>query len=173
MNSEGIEAVKRKLAEIDTTVKKLDPAIRAAAFDVLAPLYFDVADTSKYEAPARKGASKHRIEEVGDRNEFYEQHEHGKPSDNVLLIAAWLYSQYGKFPITRAHIDSEAADTGVTVPERADNTMRVAKHDGKALFRQKGKGWELTVCGESRLKEAYAVRRGTKRPPSNDTDKEE
>jgi hypothetical protein len=44
--------------------------------------------------------------------------------------------------------------------------MRYAKNDGKALFRQKDSGWQLTVHGEAYVKTTYDVRKGKKPLPT-------
>lgn len=164
MDTDKIKEAKKWLAEIDKTVKQFDPAIRASAFELLAPLYFGASlnhgQTNSNSRKADHGDS-------DDKGAFFVAHGDGEPHQNVLLIAAWLYSQFGKTPITRAHIDAEAAETGLTVPDRPDVTMRAAKHDGKNLFRQRGKGWELTVSGEVRVKELFGVRRGNQHLPSS------
>ena len=170
MNVNKLADAKKKLLEINKTIKQLDPAIRGAAFEFIAPMLFDnVAATEGESKTKREPATKpETVADTGDKEEFFKRFESNKAKDNVALIVAWLYSQYGKFPITRADIDSEAAITGLTVSDRPDNTMRSAKHGGKNLFRKKGKGWELTVSGESRTKEVYKVKKGSKSRPTED-----
>ena len=164
------EDAKAKLLEIDKTIKKLDPAIRAAAFDTLAPYYFDGGAAPEERKSSKTTSTKpqKRTANTGNMEEFIGQNDHNKPKDNVFLIAAWLYSQHGKFAITRADVDEIADEAGLTVPDRADATMRQAKHNGKNLFRKKNKGWELTVSGEARLKDAYGVKKGNQPRPSEE-----
>ena len=88
--------------------------------------------------------------------------DHKQPKNNVLLIVAWLYSQYGVFPITTKEIKDIGNSTGLVIPGRPDNTMRTAKKKGKNLFNQHGKGWRLTVSGETYLREIYSVKKGNK-----------
>ena len=163
MDTDEIAEAKKWLIDIDKTIKQLDPAIRLAAFERLAPKYFDTNGSSCQRDSTGQSASS---DGDGDKGDFFESHGDGEPHQNVLLIAAWLYSQFGKFPITRAHVNTEAAETGLTIPDRPDMTMRTAKHDGRNLFRQRGRGWELTVSGEARVKELFRVRRGNKQLPS-------
>ena len=166
MPDDALNEAKKKLLDINKTITKLDPAIRSAAFDIIAPLIFDGVEpaspktaTAKQKSNPTTGKRK-VVTPSGNREAFYSAQDHDKPKDNVFLIAAWLYSQFGKFAITRKDIDEEAAEAGLTVPDRADNTMRQAKHKGKSLFRKKNKGWELTVSGEARVKEQYGVTKG-------------
>jgi hypothetical protein len=87
------------------------------------------------------------------------------PNENVYLMAAWLYSNYGSYPITSKEITELSDSCGLIVPKRQDNTMRVAKtakKNGKTMFTQQGKGWQLTVSGEMYLKEKYGVTKGSK-----------
>jgi hypothetical protein len=172
MDDERIKDAKKKLGDINKTIAGLDAAIRAAAFEILAPLYFD-----DYEAPEGTDRSKQKKKPParrtrstpGDPGAFFNEHDHDKPKDNVHLISAWFYSQYGVTPVTQADIRECANDAGLTIPERPDNTMRYAKKDGKNLYRQKNSGWQLTVKGEAYAKETYSVKKGNKpRPTGND-----
>ena len=103
-----------------------------------------------------------------DREKFYLSYDHDKPRDNVLLIAAWFYSQYGVYPLTKSAVLDEASDAGLTISDRPDNTMRYAKENGKALFKKQGNGWQLTLTGEAALKDKYCVKKGKKPRPSEE-----
>lgn len=168
MASDKIKDATEKLLEINQIITKLDPAIRSSAFDILAPLIFE----EEAEAGQKPGGGqkKHKTINTADKEKFLSSFEHDRPKDNVLLIAAWLYSQYGVFPITKALMDEEASNAGQTVPERPDNTMRTAKQKGKNLFRQKNSGWQLTVAGEAYLKATYTVKKGNKPAPEEETE---
>lgn len=167
MASDKIKSATEKLLEINQIITKLDPAIRSAAFDILTPLVFEEEDVSEKPGTAHK---KQKQISTADKEKFLSLFEHDKPKDYVLLIAAWLYSQHGVFPITKALMDEEASNAGLTVPERPDNTMRTAKQKGKNLFRQKNSGWQLTVAGEAYLKETYSVKKGNKPVPEAKTE---
>ena len=82
-----------------------------------------------------------------------------------MLLVAWLYGIYGVYPITAKEIKELGDSCGLVIPARPDNTMRKAKKNGKSLFSQQGKGWQLTVSGEMFLKEAYKVKKGNKPLP--------
>ncbi|MDD4890219.1 MAG: hypothetical protein PHU85_09850 [Phycisphaerae bacterium] len=98
-----------------------------------------------------------------DASAFFEKFNHERPSENVKLIAAWLYSQFGVYPITNAEIQELSGEAGITVGTRADSTMDTAACGGKKLFGRKGKGcWQLTLAGEKYIKETYGVRKGAK-----------
>jgi len=92
MDKKHIDIVKNHLEDINKTITALDPAIRAAAFDILAPLYF-----KEYEQVKGNGATENQkvptVPKIGtytpDSIEtFFASHQHTKPADNVTLIAA-------------------------------------------------------------------------------------
>ena len=170
MNDERIKDAKKKLAEINKTVSALDASIRAAAFEILAPLYFEdyEADGEASDPDEKRASTRRRRATPSNSGAFFNQHDHDKPRDNVHLISAWFYSQYGVTPVTPADVRECANEAGLTIPERPDNTMRTAKKDGKNLYRQKSSGWQLTVKGEAYVKEMYNVKKGNKPRPSGD-----
>ena len=61
MGKEKIDEVKQNLLEINETITSLDSEIRAAAFNILAPYYFDKIVTKK---PAKGLKKKKKAEEV-------------------------------------------------------------------------------------------------------------
>ena len=170
MEDEEIQDLKAKLLDINKTIEKLDPAIRAAAFEIMAPYYFtdqsSPSSTPKKTAPTKESAEKSAEVDTSSLESFLENYEHDKPKDNVMLLAAWLYSQYGAYPIHAKEIKELSDACGLVVPNRSDNTMRSAKDKGKNLFNQQGKGWKLTVSGELYLKNTYGVKKGNKSVPS-------
>lgn len=165
MSNKRLEDVKKKLFEMNEIISKLDPTIRAAAFDILQPEYFETPavppknDTRKKEAAARPGTH------PDDLGKFISAHEQTKPADNVTLLAAWLYSHYGSYPITAKEIKELGDTCGLLTPRRSDNTMRQARHKGKALFIRNGKGWKPTITGEIYFNETYGVKKGNKPLP--------
>lgn len=169
MDKKPIEETKKKLLEINAMISDLDPAIRSAAFDILVPLYFADADESRPRQRADKSRKSSGAAEPSDVLEkFFEEFTSEKPDDNVHLIAAWLYSQFGVFPITRKDVEDLATSIGLTIPERPDKTMGTAKYNKKSLYHKQNKGWQLTVHGEGYLKKTYNVKKGNKPRPSED-----
>ena len=167
MSTTKKQEAKTALLEINELLVQLDPSIRASAFDILRPLYFFE------EQPAPKVAPQSKKSEDPSQSDsapselagFIALNDHKKPADNVLLLAAWLYSAYGVYPITAKEIKELGDSCGLIVPARPDNTMRQAKNKGKSLFNQQGKGWQPTVSGESYFKDEYKVTKGTKPLP--------
>jgi hypothetical protein len=163
MNKNTINDVKQKLVDMNKTIASLDPAIRSAAFDILAPYYFEDYEPPTADEKESKGKQKHGVgTSAPNIGRFFAAHEHTKPKDNVSLIAAWLYSQHGAITITAKMCRDVATQIGITISNRPDNTMRQAKRKGKNLFRQQGKGWQPTTHGELFLRETYGVRKGNK-----------
>ena len=174
--ADSLEDVKKKLKEMNAFVADLEPAVRAAAFEMLRPHYFGddgatpSADegkkptTPKQKSTAKAATNKPQVASE-NQEEFFGQFDTKKPADNVMLIAAWLYSQYGNADILPAEVKDIANGAGLTVAARTDNTLRQAKDKGKTLFRQTTKGWQPTLAGEAYLKETFNVKKGTKQKP--------
>lgn len=171
MDKERTAEIQSKLLEMNKLIAKLDPTIRAAAFDIMVPYYFEdkpaARKTKEDKTKAGGGASSMEDVDVSDLGAFLKNFEHAKPADNVMLLVAWLYSQYGAYPIQAKEIKELSDASGLVIPNRADNTMRQAKDKGKGLFSQQGKGWKLTVSGELFVKDTYKVKKGNKTIPKD------
>ncbi|ODC03190.1 hypothetical protein BFW38_06170 [Terasakiispira papahanaumokuakeensis] len=164
------EKVKTTLLEMNELISKLDPAIRESAFEVMIPYYFKDAPAKhkpQQTQPAVTQPQENPAPDNTDIGAFISSFEHDKPKDNVMLLVAWLYSNYGAYPIQAKEIKELGDACGLVTPGRADNTMRQAKRSGKALFNQQGKGWKLTVSGELYLKDTYNVVKGNKEIPKD------
>ncbi len=163
MSTDKVKDTIEKLNEINKIIVQFDPSIRGHAFEILKPLFFEKA---VHGGKVEEGENKPPAPPpTADKEEFFSSFEHSKPDENVILIVAWLYSQYGVFPITRNFMEEEAQEVGLTIPTRSDNTMRQKRHKNKSLFHKKGGGWQLTVPGEMYLKETYNVKKGNKPLP--------
>lgn len=172
MDKDKISEVQKKLLEMNKVIIKLDPAIRNAAFEVMVPYYFEEksAQPPKGEENPKggKGAASGKTVDTHDLGSFISGFDHERPKDNVMLLVAWLYSQYGAYSIQAKEMRELAGTCGLVIPNRSDNTMRQAKDKGKSLFSQHGKGWKPTVSGELYLKNTYGVKKGNK-PFSKDS----
>ncbi len=170
MDKRMIVEAKQKLVEMNDIVSNLDPSVRAAAFEILKPFYFEGTPPDAPDASEKRSVKKKKTTTTtttnqssvapDDETEFFDLYEHLKPSDNLLMIVAWLYHNHGVIPMTTGMIADYAKRIGLTVPSRSDNTMRQAKVKGKGLFKQQGKEWFLTVSGENYMKGNYHVRKG-------------
>lgn len=167
MSDEQIKEVKKKLLEINQIISELDPAIRVQAFEILAPHYFEER-LPKKTIVEKKVEKIEKVEKISTEDEatFFSDFSHKRPFENVHLIVAWYFSQFGNFPITTKLLRQKANDVGLTIPERPDATMRNARKKGKNLYHKQGNGYAPTVYGEADLKEIYKVSKGTKTLPS-------
>lgn len=170
MDKKDTDEVKAKLLEMNQLISQLDPSIRAAAFEILAPYYFShkqhpPVQTKATAGTENSGGSATDTPDTSDLGAFISSFDTDKPKDNVMLLVAWLYSSYGLYPITVKEIKELGDSCGLIVPSRPDNTMRQAKKNGKGLFNQQGKGWQLTVSGEMFLKETFKIKKGNKPIP--------
>ncbi len=169
MKNSKIEEAKGNLLEINEVIKQLDESLRAAALQVLVPMYFP--DATKQNKPATAGSTNKKESEeltatdTDDLGSFLASFEQTKPAENVMLLVAWLYSHYGVYSISPKEVQELGDSCGLVIPNRPDNTMRQAKSDGKGLFQQQGKGWRLTVSGELYMKNQFKVKKGNKPLP--------
>lgn len=161
MKKELLKQMASRLGEVNDIIKKLDPTIREASFNLLAWYVTD----GKTQPPPQKPED-NASDEISD-SDFFIKFDHQKPSDNVLLIAAHFYSQFGAVAISADEIRSKADEVGVTAPARPDMTLNNARRDGKLLFTRMARGlFKPTVHGEKFFKETYSVRKGTKQKPA-------
>ena len=161
MNEKHIQDTKAKLTEISDFLKTLDPELKPKALLLLLPFYFEDIKTPAPKEDVGETPPSSDNTNIENGQEFFSSYMHDKPAENVVMIAAWLYSKFGTYPITPSEIKDYASRLGITIASRADNTMRQAKREGKSLFRQSGKGWEPTLIGESYFKDTYKVKKGT------------
>jgi hypothetical protein len=161
MDKENFKEYVARLEEVGSVLEKLPSEVRGAAFHMLEPyITGESPQTPANDLQARPsqvgGAS---IEAA----EIFTKFAHDKPADNVKLIAAYFYSEYGAEPITTDDIRTQAREVGITIPDRPDATLNVAVSGGRKLFNSTGRGkFKVTVHGEAYLKETYGVKKGTK-----------
>ncbi|MDE3135920.1 MAG: hypothetical protein KGL59_05070 [Acidobacteriota bacterium] len=161
MDKKAFSEVEKRLSEVNKLIAKLDPSIRAAAFDFLKP-YLSSGTLLSHPDPHRQHAEQ---APSGDVSQLIEKHGDGKPHENVNLIAAIWFNDYGSHPFSLEHVREKASSTGLTIPDRLDMTLKQAKEKGKNLYVPTGRGlFRPTVVGESFLKATYGVRKGTKAP---------
>jgi hypothetical protein len=174
MDENHIQEVKDKLSKINEFIIGLDAELKLTAMNLLLPLYFDEKEI--YSKPTTKpDAIINNDMDAGadvDEYKYFSSFEHDKPSDNVVMIAAWLYSQYGVYSITQDEIKEYAARLGITIAPRVDMTFGSVSRDGKKLFRQSGRGYEPTLPGEGHFKEFYKVKKGNKPRPIGEETKQ-
>jgi hypothetical protein len=163
-NSAFHERVKR-LKEVNDVIKDLDPAIRERALTLLAEYVTGrhIAPTAGQQPDNGSGGS----DTEDDAAEFFAKFPEGKPSDNAISIAAYVYSEYGAEPFKLDDIRETAKAVGLTIPASIDMTLKQAQRDGKLLFQHTGRSeFKPTVHGELFFKKTYQVTKGTKKRPA-------
>lgn len=169
MDEDSFKERVERLNELNKVIEKLDPAIRAEAFALLADYVTGEPREAKGKGSAAHSsadAAHHHAE--ADDHDLFAKHADAKPSENVNLIAAHLYSQCGAQPFKLQEIRDKADEVGITVPASLDMTLKQAKRNGKALYQHTGRSeYKPTVNGELYFKQTYAVKKGTKARPAN------
>ena len=161
MDKKALSEIEERLLEVNKIVGKLDVSIRVAAFDFLKP-YITTGAFIPDTAPKKPAADP---PSSADESELIQKHGDGKPNDNVNLIAALWFGEYGSNPFSIDHVREKARSAGLTIPARTDMTLRSAREKGKSLYLSTGRGlFKPTVVGEAFLKVTYNVKRGTKTP---------
>lgn len=145
-----------KAAEV---LEKLPPEVRHDAFCLMEDY---VRGSAGAEMPKWQGDAGESPAQ--GREEFFGAFSHDKPADNVKLIAADFYRQYGTESFSVKEALQAANEVGITVPSRIDKTLNAAKDKGKSLFTRAGRGmFKPTVHGEAYLKATYSIKKGTKK----------
>ena len=102
----------------------------------------------------------------GDVSDLIQKHGDGKPHQNINLLAAIWFSEFGSSPFSLEYLRQKAESTGLTIPASPRMTLVQAKDGGKKLYSPSGRGlFKPTVVGEAFFKATYSVRKGTKAPP--------
>lgn len=160
LDEKGFKELVKKLEEINAVIGKLDPAIRSEAFSLLKP-YLGTGH-ALHGSSSSKGTAAH-AEGVDDAEAFFTKHPEGKPADNAVLVAAYLYSQYGSQPFTVTEVREVAQEVGITIPAHPAMTFKQNQRKGKALFQHVGGDrFKPTVHGEAYFKTTLALKKGTK-----------
>lgn len=162
------ERVKR-LKEVNEVIKDFEPAVQEAALALLADY---VTGSPSGHKPAQQQADGNGGRPMGDYSaEFFARFPEGKPSDNAVLIAAHVYSQYGSESFRLEEIREIAKSAGLTIPTSLDMTLKSAQRDGKLLFQHSGRSeFKPTVHGELYFKKTFQIVTGTKRRPAQVTE---
>jgi hypothetical protein len=162
-----LKEVLARLATVNATVAKLDPAIKSDAFALLKPYVLGSAKAPRGKPDEDAAEDETHFDSADDDalREFLATHESDKPADNARAIAAFLYAKYGTAPFTTREIKEAADDAGVTVPARVDAMLNGAARDGKKIFQKSGRAFKVSVAGEGILKDMYGVRKGREKRP--------
>jgi hypothetical protein len=155
-----------KMEQIGKLLEKLPSEIRPAAFELLQSYITETGAQVDDKKGGRQKEEKILRTKWKSKEDFFGAFTHAKPADNIKLIAAYLYDEYGSDPFSTEEVKEISNDVGITIPERIDMTLLQAKDKGKKLFSKIGKGkFKPTVHGEAYLKTQYKVKKGTKKRP--------
>lgn len=161
MDKKKFDEIVKRLKEVSGIVESVPSEIREESFKLLKP--YITGSVSK-EPPKKDDPNDDHLSDSSSDEEFFSKHEHDKPADNVKLIAAYFYKEFGSEPFTIDEMKEKADGVGLTLPARPDMTLTQAKDKGKKLFQKISKGkFKPTVHGEANLKSSYSVRKGTKK----------
>lgn len=166
MNDKKYNECIGRLDKIGKVLQMLPPEVRGAAFSLFEAYIMGNSDdllvsssSSKSKTPSSKIDSTNSSMET-----FFSAHAHDKPADNVKLMAAFHYKDFGTEPFLLEDLQRMASDVGLTIPKRIDMTLDQAKIQGRKLFARAGAGkFKVTVHGEAFLKSTYGVSKGTKK----------
>jgi hypothetical protein len=163
MDNDTFQERVKRLKEVNDVIKDLDPAIKDEAFPLLAEYVTGRSISITEQKPDSDGGDN----SVGaGAAEFFAKFPEGKPSDNAVSIAAFIYSQYGAEPFKLDDMRETAKSVGLTIPTSLDMTLKQAQRDGKLLFQHTGRSeFKPTVHGELYFKKTYQVTTGTKKRP--------
>src|SRR6266446_5487493 len=161
--------LKKIVADAESAVAGIkDQELKRPAFEKILERLLAQGKPATGRAAAERGGGSEQPEPEGGaendtREEFFSAYNHDDPSDNVRLIAAYLYREHGVASFTTKEVKALAEEVGVTVPERIDMTLKQARKDGKNLFSSPSQGrFKATVHGEAYLKSEYKVKKGRK-----------
>jgi len=165
MDSTAFQERVKRLKEVNDVIKDLDPAIREGALPLLAEYVTGYPIECRQDV--RPASNNSDGAAAPDAAQFFAKYPDGKPSDYAILIAAFLYGEYGAEPFRLDEVREIAKSVGLTIPTSLDMTLKQAQRDGKALFQHSGRNeYKPTVHGELYFKKTYQVTTGTKRKPA-------
>ena len=164
MDEQQFTETTARLKKVNAVITSLDPAVRAAAFEILQP-YVEAS-------PSRSKQKEQQDDDSGDDNApeeleaFFDTRRSDKESENPQVVVAWWYSRYGRAPISYDDMRRIADEGDADIPDRLD-AVALYKRDKKPMYRSAGTGrLKLTSSGETYIKTKYSVTKGRKSPPA-------
>jgi hypothetical protein len=155
----------KRIRAVGEVLKNLPAEVRSTAFQLFEEYIVESSDDAPVQPKRTKAQSSPKGTAVVTMEELFASSDHKKPADNVKLIAAYHYRQFGTEPFSLEDIRKIASDVGITIPERINMTLESAQTKGKKLFARTGTAkYKVTVHGEAYLKSTYGVSKGNKKP---------
>ncbi len=166
MDDNTFKQYTERLMQVGKVLEKLPPEIRLESFALFKNYIIKSTSDIEYIKSGSRKKNRNLSEGVNSKENLFRSFTHDKPADNVKLIAAYLYGEYGSSPFSIDEVNKMSNEVGITIPSRIDMTLSAAKDKGKKLFNKVGKGmFKPTVHGEAYLKEQYKVGKGQKKRP--------
>lgn len=141
-----IRELQRRLEALDRLIRRLDPGVRAALAELLAPHAPPAATGAERPAPVSPPV----VPAAGGRPLT--------PGDGVLYCTAMLLAERGAGAVTADAIRARAERLGLRVPRDPLRTLRLAREDGRPLFRFEDGRWRPTATGAALLRSQFGVR---------------
>lgn len=161
MDEHAFDQIVERLKKANAVIEKLDPAIRADAFELLR----GYVAGGKVPPPEDDTSDDTDVDDVpgpdADEDELISKFESEKDHENALLALAIVLKRYGKGPFKLKVVRDVADELNLTIPERVDVTFNGLKRDDAEVFRKQAGGtWKIMPGGEKWLKKTYGVSRG-------------
>jgi hypothetical protein len=165
LDKKAFSEIEGRLLEVNKVIAKLDSSIRVAAFEFLKSY---VSGGTLRTIPSDPSNGPDDEPSIGDLSDLIQAYPDQKPHENVNLLAAHWFSEYGSHPFTTRYIREQASASGLTVSARIDKALNTAREKGKKLYEAGAKKamFKPTVVGEAFFKATYHVKKGTKTPPA-------
>jgi len=106
LDKKAFAEIKERLLEANEVIAKLDSSIRATAFETLKPYILG----GKTVVPTLPSINHTDEGPSTDVAKLIESHGGGKPHENVNLLAAIWFSEYGSHPFSLQYIRDRAED---------------------------------------------------------------
>jgi len=162
MDDETFQDRASRLKAVGEVLEKLPEKVHERAFALLEP-YVTGAAPPQAADPAGTGHGASSDHLTDTKEQFFNSFDWSKPADNLKMIAAWLFNEYGDDPFSLEDVRRVAKEVGLTIPDRPNDTLRVAKYEGKKTFDQPNRGkFKPTIAGQTYLKQTFGVKKGTK-----------
>lgn len=163
MDKTSFSELKKRLEEVNSIIKNLDPAIKLTVFDMMRPY---VEGSLPEQLPDQKKKREAHLHDKDTRKgfkEYYTQFQTDKPADVAKILAGWIYKTRGSEPFTFKEIEELFNELGETRPARLEMTFKAAQYKGKKLFVSAGYGKvKPTVYGENYFKQLFKGQIGKK-----------
>jgi len=156
MRSKSLDGIKKRIIEVNSIIKDLDPAIKLSEFEMLKSYINTSTIEIKHAGTGGNGEGGTNLGDAQDIREFYSNHQPDKPSDRAQILTAWIYKNRGSEPFTLKEVEVLFDEVGEGRPNRLDMTFKAAQRKGKKLFQSAGRGkFRPNVHGENYFKELF------------------